>query len=197
MNLFPLLIVLPSDIVYYIYKILKEEKAVNIIVNFYKYKKKRINVLLDIINRSFSDEDSIFIKNSNVNNLNFILNNNYPKTYNLTFWQHILNIMSTKIMTTYIRLIVNRLNYNKNNYYLNFKKIYNLWFKICGKFKVKLYTTIRLKNTTINTITYSHHIKKIHDYSKYLYTPRIFVMNEIVTDIESKTFINNTINNTV
>ena len=180
--------ILPRDIVFYIYIILKQEAANKILINFYRKRKLKFgcmnnfikNILFD--NTYSEDNNHLFktVSNENIKNIEVILQNHY-KSYNMQFWQNILSIMSKNIMKTNnnYSLSMHYKFIDKNN--INYlKKIISLWFALCQKFNISLKYTYK-KNNNSNNLIYQTVIsraknltfKSFKNFDKFLYSPNI------------------------
>ena len=144
----------PSDIVYYIYKIIKRENSANHIIHFIKNKKNK-DISLKIIilelfnNQIISNSQNIrLFKKVNFNSIKQIFNNNFR--FLRIFWIHLLNILSFKLNLIRNHIHINHLNHNNNNDYILYKKFYSYWFELCKKYNIKLQVIKKSKFSSEN-----------------------------------------------
>lgn len=147
----------PSDIVYYIYKIIKRENSVNHIIQFIKNKKnKDISlkiIILELFNNQIisSSQNIRLFKKVNFNSIKQIFNNNFR--FLRIFWIHLLNILSFKLNLIRNHIHINHLNHNNNNDYILYKKFYSYWFELCKKYNIRLQV---IKKSKFNSENYEN-----------------------------------------
>lgn len=194
MNNFYLLILLPADLVHYIFKIILREKNANIIINRFHFNKISNLTIKNIIN--FIQYDFKNISNTLIDNLNYVLHKNMSKKYNKVFWEHLLNLLSNRFGDIHIRMVGKNINTNNNIQYRNLKIIIKLWFKICQKYNIKLqlseYINIKKKDLINFRIINSKHMIKLLDFGKYYASPRVIANQyDMLTFTENYNFIRN------
>ena len=194
---FPFNINLPLEIIRQIYIILIRENSIGIILKHCNLITKKTYALQNIIS------DMIYYKNLQpgkitrnkfyfyidfLDNLNIILNSEFSRErYTYYFWQHLLHLISNRLMKIHNSFCIDCNDKRKNSEYCRFLQIINIWFKLLKKhnirFRVSKYQNLK-KNHIITTIVNSRTVLPIKNFNKFLYAP-IVVMNnddEIDTD---------------
>tara|TARA_Y100000816_G_scaffold274615_1_gene242085 strand:- start:157 stop:765 length:609 start_codon:yes stop_codon:yes gene_type:complete len=139
MKYFPLLHILPVDIVKIIIDKLEIEST-NYIIDFYRLRKLKQSIIKNLITTLIIDFDN-FTSVYNISKLKFILDNNWSIYYNRKFWCCFANILIEKIMHEHIHIQMNRESecYTYNN--KNSKNLTKTWFQICKKYNLILQVT--------------------------------------------------------
>lgn len=149
MNYLVLFHLFPSDIVYYIYQIIKKENSANHIINCVRTKKNKNISLKIIILELFTDEIINNFKNVRLfkkpiyESIKVLYNNTFRLSRD--FWTHILNMLAFKLNLIRNHLYINHLNNKNNNDYVIYKKFYSYWFGLCKKFNIKLQIIKKIK----------------------------------------------------
>ena len=201
--------ILPGDIVFYIFTILKTSNAVEVLIKNYRKRKLKFtcmdNFIKNILFNNITENNTFYrtVSEDNIKNIETILTNNY-KSYNITFWQNILSLMSKNIMNTNINYSLSmyyNFMYKNDKKYIN--KTISLWLKLCKKFNIKFILTLK-KNNNANNLTYetitlsAKNIIKMNNFDKLLYSPSIiFTSNDWYYDENNFQYFNMTIDNDV
>lgn len=203
--------ILPGDMVFYIFTILKTNNAVDVLIKNYRKRKLKFTSIDNFIkNILFNNLTGInnnlyrSISEDNIKYLEIILENNY-KSYSIQFWQNILSLMSKNIMRANINC---SLSINNNSIYKyhkkNINRIISLWLKLCKKFNIKLSLTIKKNNNGKNFIYETiidipaRNIVKMNNFDKLLYSPSIlYTCNDWYFDENNFQYFNTLIDNDI
>ena len=169
--------VLPDELIAYIYLIVKKDSCADKIGQFYKLRLKQKDLMKSLIMiLLYPPMDKIgyhLLTDENIINLRFILNNNYPKTYDKCFWQNLLTLLSYQLMAMSNWLLLNNLNVNSNFRYRNLKIAIEIWFRMCQKYHIKLLLSNLNCGKLSQTRVKARHIVKIKQFSNYRFAPMI------------------------
>ena len=145
MNYYPLLVVLPPELIRIIYLIILREDKANKISTFYKLRLNKICVMLDVINtisnidlttNSYFGKLTFMVSDMNISNLKFILDNNFSRMLcDYHFWQNLTSVMSDVLMNIHNKLLLNIIS---KSHYKNLCIAIQIWFKLCKKHNIKL-----------------------------------------------------------
>jgi len=184
MNYFPLLSLLPGDLVHMIYLIILKERCVNKIFRVYKLRFKKYRSLKYLINNTFCNEfydynetiqHNVMISQENIDLLRVVCYNDYTNVYDRFFWQNLLGLMSSKLMHIYTGILMSNLNNNKNSCYRNLNKGVVLWFILCQKYNIRLrlfYIVKGVRNVDCREVS-TRKILHIKNFCKFLYRPNV------------------------
>tara|TARA_Y100000816_G_C26061278_1_gene557314 strand:- start:59 stop:721 length:663 start_codon:yes stop_codon:yes gene_type:complete len=190
MKYFPLLIIFPAEIVNIILKFVVKNESSEKISHYLKIHYLKKEVLKKSISYILNEE--ICINNNNksiISNLNFILINYYSKKYyNKIFWNHYLNVLSSKIMQQYNNIHLynkySKEDRKKNIIYL--KKIIYYWFELCKKHNIKLQICYINNNISNKKQTwlyeYARNIKQIKNFHNLASCPKTLYITNIETN---------------
>lgn len=182
MNYFPLFNLLPCELVYMIYLIVLKEKCANKICRFYKLRRKKHIVMIDLLMNVLDDnnyyianiKDNIIISNDNIETLKFALNNKFALSYDRFFWQKFLDTLSANLMRIHTGILMANLNNNKNSCYINLKSAIQLWFALCQKYNLRLrlyYNNFKGCGNIMVTEISARKMLKIKNFNKFIYAP--------------------------
>ena len=145
MNYYPLLVVLPPELIHIIYLIILREDKANKISTFYKLRLNKICVMLDVINsinnihwNTNSDSGKMIgiVSDMHISNLQFILDNDFSRILcPHHFWQNLTSVMSDVLMNIHNKLLLNIIS---KSHYKNLCIAIQIWFKLCKKHNIKL-----------------------------------------------------------
>ncbi len=183
MNCFPLIILLPPELVHEIFQFIYRENAVNQIINKFRDIKLKQNYISDIITSTLYNGDfynkkvQLLLLPDTINKLEFIVNNRFPVyTYPRLFWLHLLSEMSYVLMHMHNQICM----YNKNNYsncyYQNLKKTISLWFKLGQNHNIKLkvyYRDLKFRKVNQSHEIWARQFKKMNNFHRFLHTPLV------------------------
>lgn len=187
MNYFPLLFILPPEIIQLIYVIILREENVNKIIHFYHTRKNKHYIVSEVIKTTVYNAQIYYGKlrlmllDDYINNLKFILQNNFSKFYDRRFWFNLITDMSYKLMHMHNNICMQNKNKYDNSYYKNLKTCISLWFELCKKFNVKLCLFYRKFKSNTYDATYikARHLIKLNNFHKFLHTPSIVYEDDI------------------
>lgn len=189
----PFNIILPREIIHHIYIFYLREKSRDTILYHYKSIQEKTSTLKNVIHHMvYFDTNYINIQNNiNINiisNINIILNNEFSREiYPHEFWQHLLHLISVRLMYTYNHFCIIGNNKRTNADYNLFLQMIDVWFKLCIKHNIKLYIS-RYEDFNKTVITRMElNAKKmlpIKNLNKYVYTPTVILNNGEHIDIE-------------
>tara|TARA_B100001093_G_scaffold455895_1_gene466421 strand:+ start:4970 stop:5689 length:720 start_codon:yes stop_codon:yes gene_type:complete len=188
---------LPAEIIYIIKLHVLYDKSSTIISRFYKFRKKKQQTIQYIIESLTFDNlirnndihnmtnDNYLISDKTIQNITFILYNNFQRIYTPYFWKNILSLMSFSLMRVSVNIAMRNLNQNKNKCYYNLKICIGLWFKLCIKHNIYLELSYSRSVSTSNLsskanislpkieIVSARSIRPIKNFNKYLWSPKI------------------------
>ncbi len=182
MNYFPLMNILPIELVFKIYQIIHKENAINLIKKNFRYIKLKQDYISEIIistlyNANIYDQKvRLLLLPDTIDKLQFIVDNRFSLTYRRNFWLHLLSEMSYVLMHMHNQICI----YSKNNYsysyYQNLKKSISLWFKLCQNYNIKLkvyyrLTKFRQKNKSHDI--WCRHKSKMNNFHPFYQTPLV------------------------
>ena len=190
MLLFPLMcklpfdIILPREIIHHIYIFYLREKSRDTILHHYKSIQEKTFAIKNIISDMIYYEDCY---NSNykyfhfdlLDNLNCILFNEFSREiYPHEFWQHLLHVISNRLMNMYNRFCINGNDKRTNSDYKQFLVIIETWFKLCIKYNIKLYISRYedFNKTVIKKMELNaRKMSPIKNLNKYVYAPNVIL----------------------
>lgn len=206
MKYFPLLFVLPPEIIQLIHIIILKQEKVDKIIKTYrdsKYKQKILSeVILSILHNGsiYNHRLKLIILPESLTNLEFLVNNDIPKIYNRNFWLHLLSEMSFILMHMHNTICMKHKDNYSSNYYINLKKGIFLWFKLCQRFNIQLrvyYRNIKGRSIEQPNYIWTRYLKKIDNFHKFLHTPLVIGNNNVPVSFDrelSKTVITSFLN---
>lgn len=199
MLLFPLFykfafeIILPIEIIHYIYILYLRANSRQIILYHSKSIREKTNSLKNIINYMvfydpyFSFNNKYFEFNL-LDNLNCIFVNNFSREiYPREFWQHLLHLISCRLMSMYNYFCIIGNDKRTNTYYKLFLQTIEAWFKLCKKHNIKLYISkyeLFNKNIIIRMELNARKMAPIKSFKKYASTPIVLLNNGEHINIE-------------
>lgn len=183
MNCFPLIIVLPPELIQKIFQFIFQEKAVNHIISKLRNIKLKQNYISDIIastlnNGNFYDKKvQLLLLPDTINKLEFIVNNRFSiYTYPRLFWLHLLSEISYVLMHMHNQICISNKNNYSNSYYQSLKKTILLWFKLGQNHNVKLrvyYRDQKFRKVNQSHIVWVRYCKKMNNFHRFLHTPLV------------------------
>tara|TARA_B100000902_G_scaffold399399_1_gene470058 strand:- start:617 stop:1246 length:630 start_codon:yes stop_codon:yes gene_type:complete len=195
---FPFDINLPIEIIRQIYIILIREKSINIIFHHYNIINKKTYALQNIISDMIYFEtlynhmpnNTIYFHFDFLENLNIILNNEFSREiYPYEFWQHLLHLISNRLMTINNRFLLGGNDKRTNLKYKEFLTILNSWVNLCKKHNIclKISKYVNFQKTNISTsVVYARNMLSIKNFNKLSFAPCVVInrieQDEIITD---------------
>ena len=183
---FPFNIVLPTDIINYIYIFVLKENSLDTILHHYKLIQEKTFALKNIISHMvyydiYYTYDNKCFQYDLLDNLNCILLNDFSrKIYRHEFWQHLLHLISNRLMNMYNRFCINGIDKRTNSEYKQFLQMIEVWFKLCKKYNIKLHI-IKYEYFNKSMISRSEYNTRkmlpIKNLSKYVYAPNVILNN--------------------
>jgi hypothetical protein len=176
MKLYPLLAILPPELVKIIYTFIKIDKSKKIIYKHFQYHLLKKKVINDIIFDFCYPIDLSFVVNTNINNFKFLINNRLGKYYNRYFWSSLLALISDRLMNHYIYLNLNNEVKNRKQKYKNLNKLIALWFQLCQKYNMILdltYYNFKSRKACEPIIKPARYLNSIKSFHNLVYAPSI------------------------
>ena len=158
---------LPNELIMKIYEIVIQNYYANIINKNLKNYIRIKRCILIILFYSLDRRENI-IEAANITALQFLVNSNITRKYDLNFWAYLLQSLSTKINRLRFRFRYDDIG-NKS---INGKKlllVLDLWLQLCKKFNLKIYLETKNSEKYIR----AQNILKMNNYDKYIFTPMI------------------------
>ena len=206
---------LPPEIIYIIKLHVLYDKSSTIISRFYKFRKKKQQTIQYIIESLTFDNliknneidnmvnNNYLISDKTIQNIRFILYNNFQRIYTSYFWKNILSLMSFSLMRVSVNIAMRNLNQNKNKCYRNLKICIELWFKLCVKHNVYLELSYSRSVPTNNLsskanislpkieIASARTIRPIKNFNKYLWCPKICYPDngDVIDNVNASVFL--------
>ncbi len=182
---------LPYDIVEYIFIINKQNKAANIVINYYRYSNTKNETLKNVVKMFRCDTYHVYdvtdyLQFHLYKNLHIIYKSIYNREkYDHYFWQCFLHLLSKMLMYFYnIILISNKNICDKNIFTIILKKSILLWFQLCQKYNIKLVLLLKKINNINSQYLYvwARNISKINNFYTFLYAPRVLYNNQVLIE---------------
>lgn len=192
MELFPLLALLPPELIKIISKFIKIDRSKEIICKHFQYHLIKKKVINDVIFDFCYPIDLSFIIDTNIKNLKFLIDNRLGRYYNRYFWSSLLALISDRLMNQYVYLNMSNEVENRKQKYKNLNKLIALWFQLCQKHNMILdltYYNFKSRKACEPIIKPARHLNLIKSFHNLLYAP------SIVYTMSTMLYFNNNYNN--
>lgn len=177
MKYFPLLILLPPEIVKIIAHFIYTDNCASYICNFYKTLLLKRRTMFKLIFDVLHMPRGCLISSDFLTRFKFLLNNNFSKYYNYNFWCCFLTLTSNRLMMEHVNHYMRPESLVDKKAYKNLKNCIQIWFKLCQKYNVILnityYNYKSHKACDSITMRAKKFKKSINSFHNILYTPTI------------------------